>query len=313
MKDLPKKFYQRLENIYSKNDLEIILNWYKTQKRKVSFRVNSIKSTSKEIEKVLSENNISFEKKEFLRDGYILTNWSEKDLWDLDIFKDWKIYMQSISSQIPALFMDLKENSIVLDTTSAPWSKTSQIATYMSNSWEIYANDNNAIRIQKLDFTLKRQWITNTKIIKNDATKLNKVFENETFDAILADLPCSAEWRINLNNEKSFGFWNEENIKKNANLQIEILKSIVPLLKKWWNLVYSTCTLAPEENEEIVLKVLELFPELELCKINLDYENSRVWITKFFDNSYKEIVKSSIRCLPSIESEWFYIAKFIKK
>ena len=152
MKNLPKKFYQRLENIYSKNEIETILNWLNTQKRKVSFRVNHLKSNSREIEEVLKQNNINFTKKEFLNDSYILNSWREKDLWDLEIFKDWKIYMQSISSQIPVLFLDLKTWNRVLDVTSAPWSKTSQIADILNNSWEVIANDNNAIRIDKLKF-----------------------------------------------------------------------------------------------------------------------------------------------------------------
>ena len=79
--------------------------------------------------------------------------------------------MQSISSQIPVLFLDLKAWNRVLDVTSAPWSKTSQIADILNNSWEIIANDNNAIRIDKLKFTLNRQWVTNTQVIKNDARK----------------------------------------------------------------------------------------------------------------------------------------------
>ena len=312
MKNLPKKFYSRLENIYSKNEIETILNWLNTQKRKVSFRVNHLKSNALEIEEVLKQNNIDFTKKEFLNDSYILNSWREKDLWDLEIFKDWKIYMQSISSQIPVLFLDLKTWNRVLDVTSAPWSKTSQIADILNNSWEIIANDNNAIRIDKLKFTLNRQWVTNTQVIKSDARNLSKTLEKQSFDCILADLPCSAEWRINLNNEKSFWFWSEENILKNATLQKEILSDIVPLLKRDWVLVYSTCTLAIEENEEVVEFILNKFPNLKLEEVNLDYKFVKKWITNYGEKSFNTEITKTLRCLPSDETEWFYIAKFKK-
>jgi 16S rRNA (cytosine1407-C5)-methyltransferase len=125
-------------------------------------------------------------------------------------------------------------------------------------------------------------------------------------------LPCSAEWRINLNNEKTYSFWNEANIKRNYIVQKEILKDIVKLLKVNWILVYSTCTLAPEENEAIVHFLLSNFKELEIEPITLDYKNIRKWITKFWDTIYNKKVDNSLRCLPSEDTEWFFVAKFRK-
>ena len=200
-----------------------------------------------------------------------------------------------------------------MDVTAAPWSKTSQIASILWNSWEIVANDNNQIRIDKLKFTLTRQWVTCAKIIRSDARKLQEKFKKNYFDKILADLPCSAEWRINLNNEKTFWFWKESIFEKNSNLQKEILTSIISLLKPNWVLVYSTCTLAPEENEWIVDYLLANFPELEIEEISLDYENIRPWITNFGKIKFDKNVVKSIRCLPSEETEWFFVAKFRKK
>jgi 16S rRNA C967 or C1407 C5-methylase (RsmB/RsmF family) len=75
---------------------------------------------------------------------------------------------------------------------------------------------------------------------------------NETpdlFDLILLDAPCSAEGRIHIPNEKSYGFWTLENITKKAEMQYDLLSNAVKVLNKGGTLVYSTCTLAPEENE----------------------------------------------------------------
>lgn len=306
-------FWERLKKIYSNDDIEIVKKWLNTKKRKVSFRINTLKSTDDEILSILKEKNIKYSSVIFLPNSYILKNDEEKVLWDLDIYKNWKIYIQSISSQIPPYFLDLKEGNIVLDVTAAPWSKTSQISAILWNTWKIIANELNQIRLEKLKFTCSRQWCENIEIVKNDAKNLWKKFEIGTFDAILADLPCSAEWRINLWNEKSFWFWSEENIKKNYKLQKEILISVIPLLKNGWVLVYSTCTLAPEENEWIVHFVLSNFKDLEIENIELDYKNIRRWITKFWDVVYNKNVSKSIRCLPSEETEGFFIAKFRKK
>lgn len=312
MKKIPQKFWERIKEFYSPQEIEIIKNWFATNKRKVSFRVNTLKSDPIEIESILEQNNIDFIKVDGLKNAYQLIKDEERVLWNLDIFQDGKIYLQSLSSQIPVHFLDLKKWDTVLDITAAPGSKTSQIAEYLENTWEVFANDNNAIRIEKLKFTLTRQWVNNTKVIKNDARKLNEVFKNETFDAILADLPCSAEWRMLDNNEKSFWFWSEENITKNATLQKEILKNTISLLKKWWNLVYSTCTIAPEENEEIVEFILQNFPEMSLIPIQIESSETRWSIQNFNGKKYQIWEKSTIRCLPSEKMEWFYIAKFRK-
>lgn len=308
-------FLEKLEKIYDKNDFEICKKWFEIEKRKTCFRINILKSSEKEIFEILEKNNLKAKKINFLKNAYILENWKEKDLWDLDIFKDGKIYLQSLSSQIPVDFFDLKNNEKnlkILDITASPGWKTSQIQTLLENNWEIFAIDNNAIRIEKLKFTLERQGTKNVKIFKDDARKIK--FEENFFDKIIADLPCSAEWKFLKNKEKSFGYWKEEIVSKNAKLQKEILKNIVPSLRSGWELIYSTCTISPEENEDICHFLLCNFPELEIEKIDFDYENARNWLANFWKKIFKKEIAFSVkRILPSLESEWFFIAKFRKK
>jgi 16S rRNA C967 or C1407 C5-methylase (RsmB/RsmF family) len=127
MKEINNLFWERLYKIYSQSDIEIIKNWLYYKKRKVSFRINTLKSNEFEVTQTLNKKGIKFTKINFIPNCFVLDELEEKSLWDLDIFTDWKIYIQWISSQIPALFLDLKENDTVLDVTAAPWSKTSQI------------------------------------------------------------------------------------------------------------------------------------------------------------------------------------------
>lgn len=309
---LPKNLIERLKNIFSTEELKIINEWFSIKKRNTTFRINNLKWTDLEVFKCLEDNNILYKKIDILKNWYKILNKTEKDLWNLDIFKNWKIYLQWISSQIPAETLELSKWDRVLDLTASPWSKTSQIAEILENTWEIIANDNNAIRIDKLNFTLNRQWVTNTKVVKYDARNLWNEFEEESFDKILADLPCSAEWRININDEKTFWFWSEKIIKENYDLQKNILKNSIKLLKKWWILVYSTCTISPEENEWIVHFLLSNFKELEIQDININSNYIKNWIKSFNWNIYNKNIIKSKRFLPNIESEWFFVAKFKK-
>ncbi|MDD3145355.1 MAG: RsmB/NOP family class I SAM-dependent RNA methyltransferase [Candidatus Gracilibacteria bacterium] len=311
---LNKDFIEKLKYIYSKEDIEIIEAGFNTSKRNTVFRVNTLKTNNEEIEKILNEKNIVFKKVGFLNNAYILDEAKESDLWDLDIFKNGLIYLQSLSSQIPVELLDINENDAILDITAAPGGKTSQAAAKMNNLGEIIANDNNAIRIDKLKFTIERQGAKNAKIIKNDARNIGKDFPEylNYFDKIIADLPCSAEGKFNLSNEKSYAYWKNEVVYKNYKLQKEIIKNTIPLLKDDGELVYSTCTISPEENEAIVHMILCNFPEIKIQDINIDYKYARNGIKKFGSVAYKSEVEKSIRILPSDETEGFFIAKFKK-
>lgn len=317
---LNENFVEKIKKIYTKEELKVIEAWFSTEKRPVTFRINTIKSNKEEIESVLSENNIDFEKLDYLENWYILKSWIERDLWDLSIFNEWKIYLQWITSQIPVELVDITEDIKVLDLTAAPGWKTTQIAAKMNNTWEIVANELYSIRLAKLEYTIKKQWVTNVRIFKWDANILKDKYVVNYFDIIIADLPCSAEWRINLNREKSYSFLDRPALnKKNYKAQAEILKNSIDLLKIWGQLIYSTCTLDPQENEWIVHFLLSNFKNLEIVDLSnkfnwTDLEKYiKPWIKNYDKYIYRNEIENTIRILPSEITEWFYIAKFIKK
>lgn len=346
--ELDKNFLEKLKNIYSKEELDIIFAWFKTEKRKVTFRVNTLKSSNEEIEQVLNNDNLKFEKISYLKNGYKLVDWKEKDLWDLDIFTDWKIYMQGITSQLigeivmficsychpESISGSLKSKNTnydseinsewqdikILDLTAAPGGKTSHISALLENNWEIVANESNTIRFDKLKFTIERQWCKNVKLVKWDARELKNTYSQWYFDIIIADLPCSAEWRINLHNEKTYKFLEKEWInKRNYKLQQDILKHAISLLKPCWTLIYSTCTLDPLENEGIVHYLLSNYQELEIVDINDVFKDesikkyTKAWIKSYWKQIYRNEVQKAVRLLPSIETEWFFVAVLKKK
>lgn len=315
MTQFPAEFTERLEKIYTSSELEIINKGFQTEKRKTCIRVNTLKSTNQTIEKALEENGITFKKVDFLKNGYILENATEIELWELEIYKKGHIYLQSISSQLPADLLKVSDFDTVLDVTAAPGGKTSQVSALLKNTWKIVANDNNSIRIDKLNTTLKKQGCHNVEVIKNDARTILEKFPEvkESFVHIIADLPCSAEGKFNTHKEKSFGYWDMGVVKRNFKLQKQIIKSMVDLLKDNGTLLYSTCTLAPEENEEIVHMMLSCYPELSLEPIVLEGEYFKPGLTEFNGKTYRKTLTNTLRVLPSEETEGFYIAKFRKQ
>lgn len=313
IKNLPNNWINRFENYFTNQELEIIEKAFLLERRKPVFRVNTLKT---DINKALAEfenNNIKLSKIDFLDNAFIVENAFEKEIRKLNCYNSWEIYMQNISSQIPALILNPKPWEKVLDACSAPGSKTTQIATIMENSGEITAIELNQIRLEKLKYNLDKQGVKNTKTIKTDTTKLSWLLEKNSFDKILIDAPCSAEWRINLNNEKTYGFLSNKNTLNKAKLQKEIIKNVAVLLRPWWELVYSTCTLAPEENESIINFILSQYKDLEIQKINLDIPYKARILKKWWKQIFDSRVENALKILPSEITEWFFIAKFKKK
>ncbi len=272
---------------------------------------------------------------------------SESDLWKLICYTSGRIYIQGISSQIPPTLFSGENPSKILDATAAPWGKTSHLSALYPDA-QIYAFEPSKIRYDKMCHNLKKLWCSNVETIYDSIENIEKhidamsswtwfrIFpggdnvsktdpatsagwqEKECFfDMILIDAPCSSEWSLLYNNTKFLENWDISHIKKNYKRQKRICDSLIPYLKKWWEMIYSTCTLSPEENEWVIHYLLCNYPELELGKIELP--DTPEVITKnplitFERYSYKkEISENCVRIIPSRYSEGFFIAKLIKK
>ncbi|MBS3088261.1 RsmB/NOP family class I SAM-dependent RNA methyltransferase [Candidatus Pacearchaeota archaeon] len=219
-------------------------------------------------------------------------------------------YIQEISSMLPPLALDPKPNELILDLCASPGSKTSQIAMYMQNQGTIIANDLNIGRIKILSTNLEKCGVTNAIITRKDAIGLCASLSKSTFpkfDKILVDAPCSGEGTLR-SSPKTFLMWNPKLIKKFSRQQKTFVAFALKCLKKGGTLVYSTCTHAPEENEEVVDFALKNFP-VKIEKISLPLK-TRQGITSWNNKSYHNDVKHSCRIYPQDNnSEGFFVAK----
>lgn len=258
--EIPNFFKQKLIKQYGDLEYKRILRGYNTN-RKTTFRVNRIKSSFEEIKKILDENNILYSNVSWYKDAFIIE--SDFDIRKLSIYEEGKIYIQSLSSMIPPLIINPKENESILDMCSAPGSKTTMIASISDNKARIVANEKDKIRIERLKYNVQKQGIKNISIIDGDALKLDDYFR---FDKILLDAPCSGSGTINASNIKYFS---EELVHNSKKLQISLLKKAINLVKIGGEIVYSTCSILKDENEEVLMEVLK-DERIELVPIKLD-------------------------------------------
>lgn len=231
---------------------------------------------------------------------------TEKDVQKLDIYENGYIYLQSLSSMVPPLVLGAKENEEVLDMASAPGSKTTQISAMMNNTGHIFANELDKIRCERLKFNLENQGATNVEVINGRGESLGNKYP-EKFDKVLLDTPCSGEGRFIAEIPSTYRNWSERTVKDLAKLQKKLIKSGYNALKPNGIMVYSTCTLNLEENENILSWALE---NLNLKMLDIDI-NIKSAIKGDNTDTFKDIDKA-IKILPTREMEGFFVAKLKK-
>ena len=252
-KHVPEFLIEMLNQQYGEGITSKILEGY-SQKRMVTFRVNTLKTSIEKIEEILKNNNVKFEKVSWSDVAYIVKNVREDTLKELEVYKKGEIYLQRLSSMLPPIVLEPKENTDILDMCAAPGGKTTELASLTNNNANITACELNKIRIEKLKYNIEKQGATSVYIMQEDSRRINDFF---SFDNILLDAPCSGSGTLNVedvNLEKTF---TEKLIEKSQKAQLELLNKAVKILKQGQEMVYSTCSILNVENEEIVSKILK--------------------------------------------------------
>ena len=218
-------------------------------------------------------------------------------------------YVQEISSMLSVLALDPKPGEFVLDLCASPGSKTTQIAARMENTGTLIANDLNIGRIKILAANTERCGVSNLIITRDDGVRLCSKLSKAgwKFDKILLDAPCSGEGTLR-SSQRTLEMWNKKVIGWFSRQQKKLLAQSLKCLKKEGVIVYSTCTHAPEENEEVINFALKNFPvKVEQVKLPL---TCRAGVTKWEDLQFSEEVSKCCRIYPQDnDSEGFFVAK----
>lgn len=306
----PPEFTSRLKLLYPEQYSQILI-WL-NQERSIAVRANTIRIPSEELFTSLLNYDISPQRISWYPAAFSLQNTPTKKITELQLYAEGKIYIQSLSSMIPALVLDPKPMEKVLDMAAAPGSKTSQMAMMMENTGKIIANDISHERLYKLKASLALQGVTNTKVTNYAGQSIWQKFP-EYFDKVLVDVPCSMEGRIQFTDPATFSDWSMKKIKRLSKLQKWMLRSAVSATKVGGIIVYSTCTLAPEENEEVIDWILEKEKNtIELQTIHIPQLTMTDGLLHFQVDRFSPEINKTKRIIPDQMMEGFYIAK-IKK
>lgn len=304
--NLPEPFIQMLEKQYGKEVTNSIIQGYQA-KRKTTFRVNSLKAKIGEVLEVLEKNNIAYKTVAWCEEAFILENASEKEIRDLSIYQEGKIYLQSLPSMLPPLALEPKEGNDILDMAAAPGGKTTQIAAITNNKANITACEMNKIRAERLKYNLEKQG-AKVYVMLQDARKIDDFF---SFDQILLDAPCSGSGTIllakNQKEERKSKLeenFTKERIQKITKTQKALLKKAINLLKPEKEMIYSTCSILASENEEIIQEI-QKEKNIEIVPINLEgIEEIPLLPT---------VIPGTLCVAPNELYEGFFIAKIRKK
>ena len=277
---IPEFLIELLTNQYGENLTTKILEGYK-EKRKTTLRINTTKTTKENIKNTLDKEKIKYEDVSWYEDALILEE--EKNIRELDIYKNGEIYMQSLSSMIPPIVLEPKKEKI-LDMAASPGGKTTEIYNLSNKEALITAVEKNPIRADRLKYNLNKQGTSATVLI-TDASKLDEFFR---FDKILLDAPCSGSGTLSI---------------QDNSLQKKLLDKALQILKQNSTMVYSTCSILYEENEEYLESLIK---------------QNKIEIIPIDEDLFKDIpklptkIKGTMCVQPTDLYEGFYVAR-IKK
>jgi 16S rRNA (cytosine1407-C5)-methyltransferase len=217
-------------------------------------------------------------------------------------------YIQEASSMLPVAALlhnnhnPLPARPLILDMAAAPGSKTTQLAAALDNQGCIIANELSSTRLKYLSANVQRMGVTNTCLTHFDGVKFGQYLP-ETFDAIILDAPCGGEGTVR-KDPTALKNWNLTSVQEMAALQKQLIRSAFISLKANGVMIYSTCTLSKEENQEVCQALKQEFGEL------VEFES----LATLFEGAEKALTPEGfLHVFPQIfDSEGFFIAKIRK-
>ncbi len=245
---IPEEFREKYTNLFGEESSEFF-NCCKIKIPK-SIWVNSLKIKPDKLKNILETKG--WKLTELFHENAFAIEGIEKPGQEEE-FRQGLFNLQEKSSMIPVVALSPEKNDFVLDAAAAPGNKTLQISCLMEGKGQIVAVDKNVKRFTSMKLNFKKFGVKNIIEKRMDLLDSKK---NELFDKVLLDAPCSSEGLV----RKDFDAlknWSQELVEKKAELQKKMIETAFRLLKRKGTMVYSTCSLSPEEDEEVIKHILE--------------------------------------------------------
>lgn len=234
---------------------------------------------------------------EWYPDGFVVLNMRKGQLAETELVKSGSIFIQNASSFLPVLALQPKAGERILDACAAPGGKTSMIAALTENAATLWVNDGISHRLKKIEEVQSLLGFTAAHLTSCPAQYIDK-FVDQKFDRILLDAQCSGEGMVELSRPASLEFWSPERVEEYSHLQTKMLTACFKLLRPGGTMVYSTCTLSPEENEAPVSKLLKRCKDAVVEPIFLQDSNIRGGILKWETETYDSSLTGALRVIP---------------
>ena len=249
---LVKRYVER----FNREETENLL-MSNNEKPYLTLRINSQRVKPEEFKELLDSVNLKYSSGRYLPEFFKLQNLTNITAWEY--FAKGFFNIQDESAGLACRLMAVQEGMRVLDLCAAPGGKTAYIAALMHSTGEIVALDRFESRLKLLLSNMKRLGITNVKTIETDALDFN----DEPFDRVLADVPCTGTGTLS---KKPDIKWKKDlfDLRGILKTQQKLLVKASQLVKPGGIVVYSTCSIEPEENFQVVKKFLEENPNFKL-------------------------------------------------
>ncbi|WPC40737.1 16S rRNA (cytosine(967)-C(5))-methyltransferase RsmB [Clostridium sp. JS66] len=293
----PKWMVSLFSNQYGKEETKKILQGL-NEVPAITVRVNNLKTNYEEAWEELKKNGYDIEEGKVCPEAIIINR--GRNIENNPLFKNGLITVQDESAMMVAPSMELKENMTVLDLCSAPGGKTCHIAELTNNQGKIFAFDIHENKLPLIKENAKRLGITNVKCGTLDASKYMDIYE-EKGDRVLIDVPCSG---LGIIRKKPEIKWNKdkESLESLVKIQKTIMLNAAKYVKKNGKLIYATCTLNKEENEENIKWFIKKRP---------DFQIEPIYYGKLDNIIYHN--EGYITILPNKYMDGFFIAKMIRR
>lgn len=308
MPQVSNKIYEYLDSLYGESSAKRYLEFINEEPTSY-IRVNKLKTTKEKLSETLFEDyNIKTENIARLENALKVSPRNELLGKTIEHIIG-EYYIQGLSSMIPPIVLNPLPGDIVLDLCAAPGSKTTELAELMENKGTLVSNEVQLDRLKMLVYNLDRMNILNTGVTHTKGEWLSKHY-TEHFDKVLVDAPCSGLGIIQKKNEVN-DWWSPDRAERLADLQLRLLIGAIKMTKVGGEIVYSTCTLTPEENELVLNKVLEKYP-VEVMEIELPVKSHSAFTYYKGIQLNKELEKAK-RILPwEADTDGFFIIKLRK-
>jgi NOL1/NOP2/sun family putative RNA methylase len=262
-----------------------------------TFWVNTNKTTVKEIKDTMKEKGISITQLPFHEQAFSIDHPKPSNLSE---YLEGKISLQEKASMLPAIAIEAKEGENVFDTCAAPGMKTIQLSNMVGESGKVLATELNDNRHILLDNILKKFDCKNVTTKRIDFRNIKR---NKKFDKIILDAPCSSERLIRKQREALLE-WSPTLVRKKAANQKNLLQKGFDYLKEGGEMIYSTCSFSPEEDEEVVLDLLSKRKNASIVPIKLEGLKIRK----------NDLCENCVRLFPQDnDTQQFFLAKIKKE